>query len=173
MKTHLLIVLLTAAFLGSPLKTTAGQKSDRNLSPNTGTMLENSNAPFSSRDKQKKKKKKSRTPRSKKKMAYRVLGGSPVLSYTVRKIGDGDRVMFSIRGGNTRIPATVTFEVSSGASYWADNKKGYDNVVFPFECTVHTQVGYIQNPFNNWPSKLNDFHIIIYEPGIWEVSFNW
>lgn len=180
MKTPIILALMMAVFFGHPIQNAGrnyntqapGVNQEQMTMKTTAENAANSAVNSSEMMKKKKKSKKAYTVTDKKVVPYRILSCAPTLNYTVLRIGNGNRIMFSIRGGNITIPRSVTFDHNSGFSYNVDNKKGFDNVNFPFTCTLNSAVSYMTNPFNNWPSKLNDFKIEINQPGIWEISFN-
>lgn len=170
-----------AAFLSHPIQKTSGDDNSQvpctlqkqMYESTTGEPSGYSIANTSTMQKHKKKRKKASRKRKNHKMArYVVISSSPTLSYSVVRIGNEDRVMFCINGGNTTIPGSISFEHDSGVYRELNNKKGFDNVQFPFTCSLFTPVSYITNPFNNWPSRLNGFKIEINQPGDWLISFH-
>lgn len=101
---------------------------------------------------------------------YKIIDSAPTLPYTIRKKGNGSRVMFTEKFGARNLPG-VQFYNSSGVEYKIGRKEGFENVTFPFKCTISCSVNFETNRFDYRPSMLNDFEIIIYEPGNWEISF--
>jgi hypothetical protein len=97
---------------------------------------------------------------------YKVLKANPTVNYTIRKIGAGNRVLFSIRDG-LRVLPELSFGQNSGNAYSIGNKKGFDNITFPFSCRLSCSVGYLPIA-----TKINDFEIEITQPGTWEISFD-
>lgn len=180
MKTSIILSLLMAAFLSHPL-----QKAPRDGSfPAPGINPEqiherttltsvNSIANIPNMHKKKKKRKKNSHKRKNHKvLPYRVIACAPTLAYTISRIGNENRVMFCINGGNVTIPNSISFEHDSGMFFEIDKKKGFENVQFPFTCSLYTPISYIMNPFNNWPARLNGFKIEIDQPGDWVISFS-
>ncbi|MCG6185995.1 hypothetical protein [Maribellus maritimus] len=104
-------------------------------------------------------------------VAYKVIRSNPTLRYTVRRVGNGSTVLFSINNGKNSIPNYIDFSNNGGVFHVTGNKKGYENITFPFKCEVNSSVNYMVNQFNNKGALLNDFEIEIYEPGFWEVNF--
>jgi len=105
-----------------------------------------------------------------KKTPYKVVKSNPALKYSIRKIGNGNRVLFFVKNGFQSLPQ-VDFYKDSGVYYKIGKKEGFENVTFPFECSISSSVNYFDHGFDNRPSLLNDFEIVIYEPGNWEISF--
>lgn len=102
--------------------------------------------------------------------SYKILHASPTLQYVVRKVGNGDKIMFSMKNGTRNLPQ-LEFHPSSGAPYKSVRKRGFTNVNFPFTCTISCSGNFMVNRFNDKPSLINDFKIEIREPGNWEISF--
>jgi hypothetical protein len=103
-------------------------------------------------------------------LAYRVINSAPTLNYTVRKVGNGDKVLFSIKNGLRNLPE-LTFSQNSGTPYKYERKQGFQNVTFPFKCTITSPVNYMTNPMSVKATKINNFEIEIKEAGNWEISF--
>ena len=102
---------------------------------------------------------------------YKIIKSNPALKYSIRKIGQGNRVLFSVNNGLRKLP-DLTYNQSSGIYTEGDrNKQGFDNVIFPFKCSLTASVNFNENPFNNIGELLNYFEIEINEPGLWEISF--
>ncbi|WP_425629623.1 hypothetical protein [Cellulophaga lytica] len=107
----------------------------------------------------------------KEKENYKILKSNPALKYSIRKIGQGNRVIFSVNNGLRKLPDLIYNQSSGIYTETNRNKQGFDNVIFPFKCSLSTSVNFNENPFNNIGELLNDFEIEINEPGLWEVSF--
>lgn len=121
--------------------------------------------------KKKKRKKKSYKKRNRKSAPYQIISCAPTLSVSVIRIGNGNQVIFCVNNGNARIPGSVNFDYDSGFPRDIDNQRHFENANFPFKCSLYTPISYASNPFTNFPAKLNDFKIEIYQPGIWRISF--
>lgn len=102
---------------------------------------------------------------------YKILRNAPTLKYSIRKIGNGNKVMFSVNSGLRKLPE-LNYSQSSGV-YTENSRRqqGFENVTFPFKCKLSASINYSENTFNNIGALLNDFEIEIYEPGYWEISF--
>lgn len=105
----------------------------------------------------------------KKGKGYKILKSTPGLNYSVRKIGNGKTITFSVRNGNGTFPRADFFS-NNGYNYSIGKKRVFDNVGFPFKCSISCQVN--NNGRTQLASLLNDFQIEIYEPGTWEISFD-
>lgn len=102
--------------------------------------------------------------------AYRILKSTNVARYSVRKLRDGNRVLFSfIQGGKANESISgLLCSSSSGTDYELGSKKGFDNVAFPYTCKVTYQ---FRNPLSSMYTDVW-FEIEIREPGTWEVILN-
>ena len=97
---------------------------------------------------------------------YKVVKHSPGLNYTVTRKGNGNTIFFTRRGGNWRLPEMTIYQ-NSGFGIEQGKKKGVKSVSFPFEAYISATVGFR----NDISRKVNDFKIIIYEEGIWQIDF--
>lgn len=107
----------------------------------------------------------------KKAVAYKVLYASPTLKYSVTKRGEGDNVLFSIRFRKKNLPRLI-MTPTSGTPYYSLKKKGFENVYFPFKCTIDAFTNYTVSSFDDRALLMNGFEIIIYEPGNWDIVFD-
>lgn len=101
---------------------------------------------------------------------YKIIKSNPALKYSIRKIGNGNKVLFFVKNGVQKLPQ-LDFNKTSGVYYRMGNKEGFDSVTFPFTCSISCSVNYFEHGFDNRPSLINDFKIQINEPGNWEISF--
>jgi len=99
---------------------------------------------------------------------YRVLNAYSVNRYTVQKIKEGNRVVFSFmqNGSNNTAVYNLTFSPSSGTAVEVGTKKGFENIVFPFIC----KVSYITLNSLKTNSSNVAFEIEIKESGEWEIQ---
>ena len=163
MKTYLILFVLTTFLFATPVQ-------NRHESSTTHSVHSSFSQPAQKDNIQKQKKKKKKR-KSKAKRGYKVISHAPTLIYTVIKVGNGNRVMFCMRNGMGVLPNALSFSQSSGVRYNFENKQGFENVDFPFTCKLSCPVSYRTN-YTNQPPMINDFQIIITEPGDWVVSFN-
>jgi len=102
---------------------------------------------------------------------YKVIRSTATVKYTIRKIGTGNSILFSVNNGLRSLPE-IDYNQNSGFFHRQGRKEGFEDVSFPFECTLNCPI----NSEVNWNPKratlINDFEIVIYEPGNWEISFN-
>jgi len=154
MKTKL--ILLTIVFLGitfygqtNPTQTTNAPKQNVNLNI----------------------KKESKTRSQEKEKEYKVVKSSPTLKYRVRKLGEGNRVLFSVNYGKTNLPNQMQITTSSGSKFSEGKKQGVEYAEYPLKCTLFCPGNSEVNPMNNMAQKINDFEIEIKEPGTWEITF--
>jgi len=103
-------------------------------------------------------------------LSYKVIRCTPTLKYTIRKVGEGNRVMFSINNGTRKFPK-FNFTQTSGSEYTIQGKHGFDGITFPFNCIINCPIDYTNNGFSNLASLINDFEVEIMEPGYWEITF--
>jgi hypothetical protein len=102
--------------------------------------------------------------------AYKVIRKTGVSRYSVRRLGDGNKVIFNImkNGSPTSIYSNLYIFNSSGTNYNSGQKPSFEDVVFP----AHFRATY------RIPSALGtvlvdvEFEIDILEPGLWEISIN-
>jgi hypothetical protein len=101
---------------------------------------------------------------------YTVLRQESVKRYSVRRVGDGNKIIFTItQNGNSSISMTnLNFSPTSGSTYRLGQNHGFENIDFPFECKVTFSV---PNAFQSADINV-DFEIKITEPGSWEVDIN-
>jgi hypothetical protein len=100
---------------------------------------------------------------------YTIIRATSITRYSVKSLGDGDRVIFAImQNGNNTETSNLNFYSTSGNSFSVGSKIGYEHVDFP--CTL--KLSY------SCPNKLKtaiisvEFEIVIKEPGSWEVTIN-
>jgi len=98
---------------------------------------------------------------------YEVIRSSPGLNFSIRRLGNGNKILFSRKNGLRYLPKMNIYQ-DSGFEIQEEKKKGFDNVSFPFTCKISTEIGFRDKIY----SEINGFEIIIYEDGIWEISFN-
>lgn len=101
---------------------------------------------------------------------YRIIRSSSVTRYSVRRVKEGNRVLFQFKqngGVNTSVYGLL-FSPSSGNSYTLGSEQGYENIVFPFTCKVSYKT---LNSLKTIPIDA-EFIIEIKEPGEWEVILN-
>lgn len=101
---------------------------------------------------------------------YTVIRQESIKRYTVRRVGDGNKITFSIlQNGNSSITLN-NFNIlpNSGSSFRLGQNHGLENIDFPFECKVTFTT---TNAFQA-PDISVDFEIKIIEPGNWEVVLN-
>ncbi len=101
---------------------------------------------------------------------YSVLRSNNIARYSVRRIGDGEKVMLSIyQNGVINGSASITFFYSSsGNTYSIGPKQGFERVEFP----VTLKISY--NSFNPMHTAriICEFEIVIKERGDWEIELN-
>lgn len=99
--------------------------------------------------------------------AYEVVRHAPGLNYTIVRVGNGNTVLFARKGGNWDLPEMTIYQ-NSGFRMMQGKKKGFKSVSFPFKAYISANVGWS----GDISRQVNDFEIIIYEEGIWQISFN-
>lgn len=101
---------------------------------------------------------------------YKVIRSMGVARYSVRKIGEGEKVLFSFlqNGSINSSISNLHFAPSSGTACEVGSKQGYENIVFPCTCSVSYSS---ENSFKSSVFQV-DFEIEITEPGVWEVILN-
>jgi hypothetical protein len=100
---------------------------------------------------------------------YTVYRATSITRYSVKRLGDGTRVLFSLmqNGNNTQV-GNLSLYSTSGNNFSFGTKFGYENLEFP--CTL--KLSY------TCPNKIKtasinvEFEIIIKEAGSWEVTIN-
>lgn len=95
---------------------------------------------------------------------YKILYSSPGLSYTIRKRGNEGNSVSITRRGRILDPTKINIIQYDGGG--VETKKGFENVNFPFSFKISTIVNYKDNFY----AELNDFEIIIYEEGVWQIT---
>lgn len=105
--------------------------------------------------------------------AYKVQKRVNIDRYSVRKIGDGNKVKFNfIQIGNRNNIEDLALTGDSGmlfsSSYNHSLNEGFDNIKFPFKCTV-TYRTLSKLKFQTFAVR---FEILINEPGVWEITLN-
>jgi hypothetical protein len=101
---------------------------------------------------------------------YTVLRQESIKRYTVRRVGDGQKIVYTIlQNGNSSLTLNnLNFSPTSGSSFRLGQNHGFENIDFPFECKVTFST---TNAFSA-PDMNVDFEIKIIEPGSWEVVLN-
>jgi hypothetical protein len=101
--------------------------------------------------------------------AYTIIRSTSVTRYSVRSLGDGNRILFALmQNGNNAEASNLNLYSTSGNSFSVGSKIGYENIEFP--CTL--KLSY------TCPNKLKtsfisvEFEITIKESGSWEVTIN-
>jgi hypothetical protein len=101
--------------------------------------------------------------------AYTVYRATSITRYSVKRLGDGSRVIFAMmQNGNNTETSNLNLYTTSGNSFSVGSKIGYENIDFP--CTL--KLSYTS------PNKLKtafisvEFEIVIKDPGSWEVTIN-
>jgi len=100
-------------------------------------------------------------------VAFKVVKKTNVSRYTFNKKGAENKVVFTIaKGGGVDYPIEdLYFSNSSGNDYKQSQYYGFDDVKFPFDCTI----SYITRNATNSSKYDVHFDFTIYEPGSWEV----
>ncbi len=99
---------------------------------------------------------------------FKVLRSYSITRYSVRRIKDGNRVLFHFKqtgGGNNATISGILFTPSSGDSYILGSSEGFENVIFPFTCKVIYQTS---NTLNTVRYDA-EFVVEIREFGEWEI----
>jgi hypothetical protein len=101
---------------------------------------------------------------------YTVLRKESVSRYSVRRIGDGQKVVFTImqNGSTTFNFSNLLITPSSGSSFRLGQNHGYESIDFPFHCRITFNA---QNSYQTGDINV-EFEIQIVEPGSWEVTLN-
>jgi len=102
---------------------------------------------------------------------YKVIRSTATVKYTIRRIGTGNSVLFSINNGFGSLPE-IDYTQNSGFFNRRGKKEGFEDISFPFECTLHCPINSEVNRHPHSAALINDFEIVIYEPGNWDISFN-
>lgn len=101
---------------------------------------------------------------------YRVLRSLSVSRYSVRRVGDGNKVIFIIlQNGNPSTGHSNLFlSANNGSSISVGPNQGFENIIFPFTCRVTFSM------LSSFRTSRHDveFEIEILEPGNWEVVIN-
>ncbi|WP_338356505.1 hypothetical protein [Yeosuana marina] len=108
-----------------------------------------------------------------KQMAYKVQKRVNIDRYTVRNIGEGNKVKFTfLQNGNRNNIEDITIIGDSGTrfsnAYNQSTSEGFENVKFPFKCRV-TYRTLSKLKFQTLDVR---FEILIIEPGIWDITLN-
>lgn len=101
---------------------------------------------------------------------YVVYRSTNLVRYSLRRLGDGDKVTFSIQQGGSDNPTVsgLNFFTSSGTSFSVGPKFGNEKVTFPYTCKLTYRTA---NPLRT-ASILCEFEFVITEPGNWEVTLH-
>ncbi len=101
-------------------------------------------------------------------VAYKVTKKTSVARYTIKKTGEQNKVVFSImRGGTVNSSVEdLLYTNSSGSYYQLSQYHGFNNVEFPFECSI----SYTTMNLTNMTKIDVRFEFKIYEQGAWEVK---
>jgi hypothetical protein len=106
-------------------------------------------------------------------VAYKVQKRINVERYSVRNVGEGNKIKFSfLQNGNRNNILDLAIVGDSGtkfsSSYNQSINEGYENVKFPFKCTV-TYRTLSKLKFQTFDVR---FEILILEPGVWDITLN-
>lgn len=101
---------------------------------------------------------------------YSVIRSTSVTRYSIRRIGDGNRVMLGIyQNGTINNSVYMQFFYStSGSVYVLGPKQGFENVTFP----VTLKINYSSSNTLKTARIVTEFEAIITEPGDWEIELN-
>ncbi len=101
---------------------------------------------------------------------YRVIRKMGLSRYSVRKLGEGNQITFSIMkdGNQSSNYSNLFVNSSNGTPFRSGQKPGVENIIFPVKCNIkYTQA----NSFNTSNFEV-EFEIEITEPGTWEIILN-
>jgi len=107
------------------------------------------------------------------KASYKVLKRINIERYSVRHVGDGNKVKFVfMQNGNRNIVQNLTMVGDSGtmftSAYNQSLNEGFENVTFPFKCEVtYTTLNKLK-----YQTLTVRFEVLIMDPGIWEITLN-
>lgn len=99
---------------------------------------------------------------------YKVIRSTSVSRYTIRRIGEGERVLVAMmQMGNPNLTVTnLMFSPSSGNAFSLGSKQGYQNVTFPFSLKIsYTTLNLLQT--SSYPVE---FEVEIKVAGDWEIT---
>ena len=105
---------------------------------------------------------------------YEIKRRENVDRYSIKKVADGNKVLFSFRqNGNTNYITNLKIEGDSGARHGqafdekSDNQ-GFENIEFPFKCLVTYTTS------NKLRTSEYDvrFEVVINESGSWDIALN-
>jgi hypothetical protein len=105
--------------------------------------------------------------------AYKVLKRVNIERYSVRHVGDGNKVKFVfMQNGNRNIIQNLTMIGDSGtmfsSAYNQSLNEGFENITFPFKCEVtYTTLSKLK-----YQTLTVRFEVLIMDPGTWEITFN-
>lgn len=101
---------------------------------------------------------------------YSVIRESGITRYTIRRIGDGSKLMFMFyQDGRTNHRVNnLSINTNSGSSLTTGQRVGVENVIFPLKC----KVTYSTPNSTGAVSLYILFEIEIKEPGDWEIAIN-
>ena len=100
---------------------------------------------------------------------YKVLRKMSVERYTVRRQGDGNRVLINLMmNGMPNAVNGLLLAGSSGNQIRISNSVGYENIDFPFSCKIS---------YTTWNKLRTSQHDVIMEfevnkPGDWQVNIH-
>lgn len=98
---------------------------------------------------------------------YTVKRDENVDRYTIRKVGEGNRIEISFFQNGTRNPVrALNINANNGVEIVGSYISGFQGVEFPFVCEVNYTT---QNKFKTITYQVN-FDFIITEPGAWDVT---
>jgi len=101
---------------------------------------------------------------------YTVLRSSNLIRYSVDRVGEGDRVLFSFKQSGIQNNGVYGLNIfsTSGTTFSIGQKPGYEKITFPvtFKITYNSQ-NKLKTAF-----MLVEFEVVIKEPGEWEVELD-
>lgn len=99
---------------------------------------------------------------------YTILRSTNLVRYSVRRVSDGDKVLFSFKQAGTENQGIYGFNIysTSGTSFSIGPKPGFEKITYPatFKISYNTQNRMKTTTFSV------EFDILIIEPGSWEVE---
>jgi hypothetical protein len=101
---------------------------------------------------------------------YTVYRSNGIKRYTVRRIGDGNRMTLSLMqdGSNNSSISGFSYYSTSGTTFSVGPKPGYENITFPCTFKVYYRT---QNSLKGGIISV-EFEIEIKEPGNWDITIN-
>lgn len=107
------------------------------------------------------------------KAAYKVQKRVNIERYSVRRLGDGNKVSFTfMQNGNRNNIENLTMAGDSGtmfsSSYNHSMNEGFENVTFPFKC----EVTYRTSSKLKFQTFVVRFEILLIDSGNWDITLN-